>query len=268
MAATSRLNAQLEMTLGPLYVVSVDDDVSGPLTNRPVRSYRSPPHSLEDAQTLATLMLDRAETVTGEGVWRRPVPGGRRRVTITLAHGSLDTDTCARHPLDTDARSASVTLRPFVSDSAKACRPRERAHSQALHRAALRKALRCVDSAPQRLVARAASSLRRAAATGPCSVIIRRHAASSRSRVPSRPRRSRTSSAAARYGARAARNSVSAVAIAARRRAAPPRILASCSALGAGRGTGVSPPGRSAARVTRPHGQAGRPPGLVRPQAA
>jgi hypothetical protein len=89
MAATSPVNEQLEMTLGPLYVVSVDDDVSDPPTNRPVRSYRSPPHSLEDAQTLATLMLDRADTVTGEGMWRRPVPGGRRRVTITLAHGIL-----------------------------------------------------------------------------------------------------------------------------------------------------------------------------------
>ncbi len=40
MPATVHANEQLEMTLGPLYVVSVDDVVSGPLTNRPARSYR------------------------------------------------------------------------------------------------------------------------------------------------------------------------------------------------------------------------------------
>jgi hypothetical protein len=89
MAATARVNEQLEMTLEPLYVVSVEDAVSGPLTNRPARSYRSPPQTLERAEVLATLMLDRAETVDGEGVWHRPVPGGRRRVTIELAHVTM-----------------------------------------------------------------------------------------------------------------------------------------------------------------------------------
>lgn len=89
MPATVHANEQLEMTLGPLYVVSVDDVVSGPLTNRPARSYRSPPQSLEHAEILATLMLDRAGPVVGEGSWHRPVPGGRRRVTISLAHGIL-----------------------------------------------------------------------------------------------------------------------------------------------------------------------------------
>ena len=41
---------QLELTLGPLYHVVVDDRVSGPLTGRPARSYRSPPQALEDAR--------------------------------------------------------------------------------------------------------------------------------------------------------------------------------------------------------------------------
>ena len=52
---------QLELTLGPLYLVLVDDRVSGPLTGRPARSYRSPAQTLPDARCLAALLLDRSE---------------------------------------------------------------------------------------------------------------------------------------------------------------------------------------------------------------
>ena len=76
---------QLELTLGPLYLVIVDDRVSGPLTARPARSYRSPPQSLEDARCLATLLLDRGAEVEGDGPWRRPLAGGQRHVAIVLA---------------------------------------------------------------------------------------------------------------------------------------------------------------------------------------
>lgn len=76
---------QLEMTLGPLYVVFVCDRVSGPLTGREERSYRSPAQSIEAARLLATLLLDRATEVEGDGPWRRPLPGGQRHVEVHRA---------------------------------------------------------------------------------------------------------------------------------------------------------------------------------------
>jgi len=76
---------QLELMLGPLYVVTVDDRVSGPLTSRPARRYRSPPQALEEARCLALLLLDRSEELADEGPWRRPLPGGQRHVAIVRA---------------------------------------------------------------------------------------------------------------------------------------------------------------------------------------
>jgi len=78
---------QLELTLGPLYVVTVDDRVSGPLTNRPPRRYRSPPQALENARCLALLLLDRSDDLAGDGPWRRPLPGGQRHVEIVESPG-------------------------------------------------------------------------------------------------------------------------------------------------------------------------------------
>jgi len=79
---------QLELTLGPLYLVVVDDQVNGPLTGRPARTYRSPPQSLDDARCLAVLLLDRGDELQGAGPWRRPLAGGRRHVAIVLAPNS------------------------------------------------------------------------------------------------------------------------------------------------------------------------------------
>ena len=79
---------QLELTLGPLYLVVVDDRVNGPLTGRPARSYRSPPQSLDDARCLAALLLDRGGELEGDGPWRRPLAGGPRHVAVTLAPSS------------------------------------------------------------------------------------------------------------------------------------------------------------------------------------
>ncbi len=76
---------QLELTLGPLYVVVVEDRVSGPLTPRPARRYRSPPQPLDEARCLAALLLDRGDDLDGDGPWRRPLPGGQRHVTIVAA---------------------------------------------------------------------------------------------------------------------------------------------------------------------------------------
>ncbi|MGH2917931.1 MAG: hypothetical protein ACRDLS_04925 [Solirubrobacteraceae bacterium] len=76
---------QLELTLGPLYLVVVDDRVSGPLTGRSARSYRSPAQTLESARCLAALLLDRGDELDGDGPWRRPLPGGQRHVAIVRA---------------------------------------------------------------------------------------------------------------------------------------------------------------------------------------
>lgn len=78
---------QLELTLGPLYVVTVEDRVSEPLTTRPARRYRSPPQGLQEARCLALMLLDRGGELTDEGPWRRPLPGGQRHVEIVLAPG-------------------------------------------------------------------------------------------------------------------------------------------------------------------------------------
>jgi hypothetical protein len=79
---------QLELTLGPLYLVTVEDRVNGPLTGRPARRYRSPPQSLQDARCLAALLLDRGGELEGDGPWRRPLAGGQRHVAIVLAPSS------------------------------------------------------------------------------------------------------------------------------------------------------------------------------------
>jgi hypothetical protein len=76
---------QLELTLGPLYHVVVDDRVSGPLTGRPARSYRSPPQGIDEARCLAALLLDRGGELDGDGPWRRPLAGGQRHVAIVMA---------------------------------------------------------------------------------------------------------------------------------------------------------------------------------------
>jgi hypothetical protein len=76
---------QLELTLGPLYLVVVEDRVSGQLTGRAERTYRSPAQALDDARCLAALLLDRGGELDGDGPWRRPLAGGRRYVAIVPA---------------------------------------------------------------------------------------------------------------------------------------------------------------------------------------
>lgn len=85
MESAENESEQLELTLGPLYVVTVEDRVSGPLTDRSQRDYRSPAQPIEDARRLAALLLDRATDVEGDGPWRRPLPGGQRHVAIRRA---------------------------------------------------------------------------------------------------------------------------------------------------------------------------------------
>jgi hypothetical protein len=76
---------QLELTLGPRYVVEVEDRLTTSLARRRGGSYASPPQSLEDARRLAALLLDCEEAPEGEGPWRRPLAGGHRVVRLVRA---------------------------------------------------------------------------------------------------------------------------------------------------------------------------------------
>ena len=79
------MEGQLELALGPLYVVEVEDRLSSALSRRPGGSYASPPQSLDDARRLAALLLDSAEAPADEGPWRRPLAGGHRLVRLRRA---------------------------------------------------------------------------------------------------------------------------------------------------------------------------------------
>ena len=76
--------AQLELSFGPLYVVEVEDRFTAGLTGRQDRTYRSPPQRMEEARTLAALLLDAGETPQGPGPWQRAVAGGRRVVRLEV----------------------------------------------------------------------------------------------------------------------------------------------------------------------------------------
>jgi hypothetical protein len=76
------MDGQMELVLGPLYVVEVEDRLTSALSRRAGGSYASPPQSLEDARRLAALLLDCDEPPDGEGPWRRPLAGGHRNVVL------------------------------------------------------------------------------------------------------------------------------------------------------------------------------------------
>ena len=76
------MDDQLELVLGPLYVVEVEEQLSAQLSRRVGSSYASPPQSLDDARRLAALLLDAAEPPPGDGPWRRPLAGGHRIVRL------------------------------------------------------------------------------------------------------------------------------------------------------------------------------------------
>jgi hypothetical protein len=76
------VDRQLALTLGPQYVVEVEDRLTQSLARRRGTAYASPPQSLEDARRLAALLLDCEEAPEGEGPWRRPMAGGLRTVRL------------------------------------------------------------------------------------------------------------------------------------------------------------------------------------------
>ena len=76
------MDGQLEMTLGPQYVVEVEDRLSTALSRRTGHRYTSPPQSLEAARDLTCLLLDCETPPEGEGPWRRPLAGGHRLVWL------------------------------------------------------------------------------------------------------------------------------------------------------------------------------------------
>ena len=77
-----RMDGQMELVLGPLYVVEVEDRLTATLSRRTGGSYASPPQSLDDARRLAALLLDCDEPPPGEGPWRRPLAGGHRQIVL------------------------------------------------------------------------------------------------------------------------------------------------------------------------------------------
>jgi hypothetical protein len=76
------VDRQLELRLGPQYVVEVEERLTTSLSRRQGASYASPPQSLEDARRLAALLLDCEEAPAGDGPWRRPLAGGHRLVRL------------------------------------------------------------------------------------------------------------------------------------------------------------------------------------------
>lgn len=81
----SAVDRQMELTLGPLYVVEVEDRLAASLARRNGAAYASPPQSERDARRLAALLLDFADEPQGEGPWRRPLAGGHREVRLVRA---------------------------------------------------------------------------------------------------------------------------------------------------------------------------------------
>lgn len=76
---------QLELTLGPFFLVEVAERFSPGLTGRADRTYCSPPQSREHALLLAALLLDAAGPLDGDGPWQRAIAGGRRIVRLRAA---------------------------------------------------------------------------------------------------------------------------------------------------------------------------------------
>ena len=76
---------QLELTLGPLFVVQAADRFAAGLTGRADRDYVSPPQRREEALRLAGMLLDAPGVLDGDGPWQRALAGGRRTVRLVEA---------------------------------------------------------------------------------------------------------------------------------------------------------------------------------------
>ena len=85
MTDTVRMDGQMELVIGPLFVVEVEERLSTTLSRRAGAAYASPPQPIEDARRLAALLLDASEPPEGEGPWRRPLAGGHRVVRLVRA---------------------------------------------------------------------------------------------------------------------------------------------------------------------------------------
>ena len=85
---TVPMEGQMELLLGPLFVVEVEERLSTTLSRRAGASYASPPQPLDDARRLAALLLDAPDAPEGEGPWRRPLAGGHRIVRLVRTTNS------------------------------------------------------------------------------------------------------------------------------------------------------------------------------------
>ena len=78
----------MSATTTELAVVSVTDEINNTLAGHDGCRYISPPQPLRHARRLACLLLGQPDLdIDGQDepvvVWRRPIPGGQRTVTIT-----------------------------------------------------------------------------------------------------------------------------------------------------------------------------------------
>jgi len=65
-------------------VVHARDDINGSLAGHDGREYTSPPHTRGDALALVGLLLARPiPPDDDDAVWRCPVAGGQRTITLT-----------------------------------------------------------------------------------------------------------------------------------------------------------------------------------------
>jgi hypothetical protein len=68
-----------------VYVLEVEERIDARLTRRTGRRYTAPPQPLDDARSLAALLLGLDEAPDGLGPWRRPLAGGQRVVRLVPA---------------------------------------------------------------------------------------------------------------------------------------------------------------------------------------
>lgn len=77
-----------------LVIVHVRDDVNHILAGHDGREYTSPPHAPADALALVGLLLGRPTHADRDDhlVWRCPVAGGQRTITLTPAPANSNGD--------------------------------------------------------------------------------------------------------------------------------------------------------------------------------
>ncbi len=72
----------MTLPLEPDAIVEVQERFTQALSGRDDRFYSAPPQPRADARLLAALLLDRGQTLEGDGPWQRAIAGGVRVVVL------------------------------------------------------------------------------------------------------------------------------------------------------------------------------------------